>query len=156
MNSILLDTSFCIRLLKQDDALHKNAVAYFEYFLDNKIEMFLSSIVIAEYSVLDDVRNLPLKTMKITPFDYFDGCLAGEFHSILLQNRQQLHGLDRVAVKDDCKLMAQICTRKIDAYITKDKRSFKQVFQPVQKVKQFSIQLIDLSTPLNEFKNELF
>jgi predicted nucleic acid-binding protein len=33
MNSVLLDTGFLIRLLKQDEALHANARAYFEYFL---------------------------------------------------------------------------------------------------------------------------
>ncbi len=47
MNSILLDTSFCIRLLKKDDILHKNAGDYFEYFLEKKVEMYLSSIVIS-------------------------------------------------------------------------------------------------------------
>jgi predicted nucleic acid-binding protein len=73
MNSILLDTSFCIRLLKRDDAFHKNTVDYFQYFLGNKIEMFLSTIVIAEYSVKDEISNLPLRTMKIIPFDFIDG-----------------------------------------------------------------------------------
>ena len=48
MNSILLDTSFCIRLLKKDDSLHKNAYEYFQYFIENKIEMYLSSIVVSE------------------------------------------------------------------------------------------------------------
>lgn len=41
MNSVLLDTSFCIRLLNSNDVLHKNAVEYFTYFLDNQIEMYL-------------------------------------------------------------------------------------------------------------------
>jgi len=38
MDSILIDTSFCIRLVKKDDPLHQNAIDYFEYFLDKKIE----------------------------------------------------------------------------------------------------------------------
>ncbi len=33
-NSVLLDTSFFIRLLNEDDKLHENAIDYFKYFLE--------------------------------------------------------------------------------------------------------------------------
>jgi predicted nucleic acid-binding protein len=68
MDIILLDTSFCIRLLKSNDDLHLNSKDYFNYFLEKKIEIYLSSIVIAEYSVKDDptkggqmLRNIHIK-----------------------------------------------------------------------------------------------
>ena len=156
MNSILLDTSFCIRLLKKDDPLHSNAYQYFQHFLENKIEMYLSTIVVSEYSVKDDINNLPLQTLKIIPFDFFDGKVAGEFYSILNNNKGQTQGLERLVIKDDCKLIAQIYNRKIDAYITKDRKSFNQFFNPLQKEMKFSIELLDLSIPLKEYKNELF
>ena len=156
MNSILLDTSFCIRLLKQDDPLHKNAYEYFQYFLENKIEMFLSTIVISEYSVKDDITNLPLKTMKIIPFDFLDGKVAGEFYSILTNNRNKIQDIDRLIVKDDCKLIAQIYNRKIEAYITKDRKSFSQFFEPLQREKNFSLDFLDLSISLKNYKGELF
>ena len=156
MNSILLDTSFCIRLLKQDDPLHKNAYEYFQYFLENKIEMFLSTIVISEYSVKDDITNLPLQTMKIIPFDFLDGKVAGEFYSILTNNRNKIQDIDRLIVKDDCKLIAQIYNRKIEAYITKDRKSFSQFFEPLQREKNFSLDFLDLSISLKNYKGELF
>lgn len=156
MNSILLDTSFCIRLLKQDDPLHKNAYEYFQYFLENKIEMFLSTIVISEYSVKDDIANLPLQTMKIIPFDFLDGKIAGEFYSILTNNKTNIQGIERLVVKDDCKLIAQIYNRKIEAYITKDRKSFSQFFEPLQKEKNFSLLFLDLTVPLKDYKGELF
>jgi predicted nucleic acid-binding protein len=156
MNSILLDTSFCIRLLKKDDLLHQNVVAYFQHFLESKIEMYLSAIVISEYSVKDDINNLPLNTMKIVPFDFFDGKVAGEFHSILLNNKQHLKNSDRTVVKDDCKLIAQIYNRKIDAYITKDKKSFSQIINPITNTKDFSIELLDLEIDLKVYKSLLF
>ena len=156
MNSILLDTSFCIRLLKSDEKLHQNAIDYFSYFIDNKIEMYLSSIVISEYSVKDDINNLPLRTMKIIPFDFFDGKAAGEFHSILLNNKIETQGVERLVVKDDCKLIAQLFNRQIDAYITKDRKSFTQIINPLQQVKNFTVQLLDLEIPLKDFKGELF
>jgi predicted nucleic acid-binding protein len=156
MDSILLDTSFCIRLLKNNDALHQNAKDYFKYFLEQRIEIYLSSIVIAEYSVKDDANNLPLEFVKIIPFDFFDGKTAGEFHSILINNKEQVANIERNIIKDDCKLISQIFNRKIGAYITKDKKSFGQIFMPIQKVKGFNIELIDLEIPLKNFIGELF
>jgi predicted nucleic acid-binding protein len=156
MDSILLDTSFCIRLLKNNDELHQNAKDYFKYFLEQKIEIYLSSIVIAEYSVKDDVNNLPLEFVKIVPFDFFDGKTAGEFHSILINNKEQVANIERNVIKDDCKLLAQIFNRKIGAYITKDKKSFGQIFMPIQKAKSFNIELFDLEIPLKDIKGELF
>lgn len=156
MDSILLDTSFCIRLLKSNDDLHQNAKDYFKYFLENKIEIFLSSIVIAEYSVKDNPTNLPLEFVKIIPFDYFDGKTAGEFHSILLNKKEQVADIERNVIKDDCKLMAQLFNRNIQGYITKDRKSFSQIIAPIQASKKVSIELIDLSIPLKDFKGELF
>jgi predicted nucleic acid-binding protein len=156
MDSILLDTSFCIRLLKSNDSLHQNAKDYFKFFLENKVEIYLSSIVIAEYSVKDDATNLPLEFVKIIPFDFFDGKTAGAFHSILINNKEQVANIERNVIKDDCKLIAQIFNRKIEAYITKDRKSFGQIFKPIQNVKGFNIELLDLEIPLKDFKGELF
>jgi len=156
MDSILLDTSFCIRLLKSNDDLHQNAKDYFKYFLEKKIEIYLSSIVIAEYSVKDDPANLPLEFVKIIPFDFFDGKTAGEFHSILLNHKEQVTNIDRNVIKDDCKLMAQLFNRNIQGYITKDRKSFSQIIAPILASKIFVIEVLDLEIPLKDFKGELF
>lgn len=156
MDSILLDTSFCIRLLKSNDVLHQNAKDYFKYFLEKKIEIFLSSIVVAEYSVKDDPANLPLEFVKFIPFDFFDGKTAGEFHSILLNNKELVKEIGRDVVKDDCKLIAQLFNRNIQGYITKDRNSFNKFFAPIQSSKNFQVELLDLEVPLKDFKGELF
>jgi predicted nucleic acid-binding protein len=156
MDSILLDTSFCIRLLKSNDELHKNAKDYFKYFLEKKIEIFLSSIVVAEYSVKDDPANLPLEFVKIIPFDFFDGKTAGEFHSILLNHRVQVANIERNVIKDDCKLLAQLFNRNIQGYITKDRKSFSQIIAPIKASKKITMEILDLEIPLKDFKGELF
>ncbi len=149
-------TTFCIRLLKSNDPLHQNAKDYFKYFLEQKIDIYLSSIVIAEYSVKDDANNLPLEFVKIIPFDFYDGKTAGEFHSILIENKQDVSEIERNVIKDDCKLIAQIFNRKIDAYITKDRKSFAKIIKPIQNTKGFNLELLDLEIPFKDFKGELF
>jgi hypothetical protein len=47
--------------------------------------------------------------MKIIPFDFFDGKTAGEFHSILPEQKTKVQAIDRNIVKDDCKLIALSC-----------------------------------------------
>ncbi len=47
-HSVMLDTSFFIRLLNDEDVLHSNAVGYFKYFLENEINLKVSTISIAE------------------------------------------------------------------------------------------------------------
>jgi predicted nucleic acid-binding protein len=60
IKSIMLDTSFCIRLMDKNDLLHVNALDYFRYFLKEKISIHVSTIAIAEYAVGDDPNNLPI------------------------------------------------------------------------------------------------
>lgn len=47
----LLDTSFFLRLLNENDPLFMNADDYFKYFLHNSLPLFISTISIAEYCV---------------------------------------------------------------------------------------------------------
>lgn len=68
-HSVLLDTSFFIRLLNDEDPLHRNAVGYFRYFLENDITLKVSTISIAEYCVLGNLEDLPLKNVQIVPFN---------------------------------------------------------------------------------------
>lgn len=58
---VLLDTSFFIRLLNEEDPLHNNALGYFRYFLEHDFVIKISTIAIAEYCVRGEVSELPLK-----------------------------------------------------------------------------------------------
>ncbi len=48
ITGVLLDTSFIIRLLKEDDPLHPNAKAWFKELLDRGVPMYLSTVAVAE------------------------------------------------------------------------------------------------------------
>ena len=63
--SVLLDTSFFIRFLNDNDPLFKNADGYFRYFIKEEITMMISTISIAEYCVGGDISNMPLFALLI-------------------------------------------------------------------------------------------
>ena len=92
IESIMLDTSFCIRLMDANDDLHGNALEYFKFFLQEKIVIHLSTIVVAEYSVGDDPQNLPLDNLQIETFDFRDAATAGIFHKELMGNKTNVAG----------------------------------------------------------------
>ena len=131
LNSIMLDTSYCIRLMDKNDALHQNALEYFKHFLSEKIIMHVSSIVIAEYAVGDDPANLPLNNLQIESFDFIDGKTAGLFHRIIKGDKSNIQGYNRRIVANDVKILAQIQNKKIEGFISKDLNSIKQYITPL-------------------------
>jgi predicted nucleic acid-binding protein len=157
IKSVLLDCSFCIRLLKQDDIYHQNCIDYLKYFAENKIDIFLSTIVVSEYAVGDDAENLlTLNLFQLLEFDFFDAKLSGEFLATL-KNRGKFRDFgDRKVVINDIKLFAQIHNRKIDAYITKDRKSFTKMIAPLKEEFNLKFESIDLSIPVNEQLGRLF
>lgn len=89
MNSgVLLDTSFFIRLLKENDPLFKNANNFFKYFLQKDIKLYLSTISIAEYCVKGQIDELPLKNLFILPFNINHAKVAGEFAKVIYEKRK--------------------------------------------------------------------
>lgn len=107
-HSVLLDTSFFIRLLNDEDPLHSNAVGYFKYFLENEIALKVSTISIAEYCVLGRLQDLPLKNVQIAPFNLKDAEKTGEFAKIIFsQNKINVEQLSpRAIIPNDSKLFA--------------------------------------------------
>lgn len=157
IESVLLDSSFCIRLLKSDADFHQNAVDYFKYFLENEIEMYLSTIVVSEYAVGDNPDNLlSLNVFRLLEFDYADAKIAGNFFTELKGIEDLRKTEQRKVIINDIKLFAQIHNRKIDAYITKDRRSLGKMIEPLVKLYNLKFEYIDLSIPLKDKLGILF
>lgn len=157
VSSVLVDSSFCIRLLKRDDEFHLNAVDYFEYFLENKIDLYLSTIVVSEYAVGDNPDNLlSLNVFRLLEFDYKDAKFSGEFYAHLKRNAELRESEQRKVIINDLKLFAQIHNRHIDAYITKDRKSLRKMIGPLKESHNLKFEFIDLSTPLNDKLGRLF
>jgi predicted nucleic acid-binding protein len=157
IKSVLLDSSFCIRLLKADADFHQNTVEYFKYFLDNEVELYLSTIVVSEYAVGDNPDNLlSLNAFRLLEFDYEDAKTAGSFFAELKDNEDLRESEQRKVIINDIKLFAQIHNRHIDAYITKDRKSLSKMIEPLGKSHNLKFEFIDLSTQLNDKLGRLF
>lgn len=157
IKSVLLDSSFCIRLLKSDADFHQNTVEYFEYCLENGIEMYLSTIVVSEYAVGDNPDHLlSLNTFRLLEFDYADAKVAGNFFAEIKNNEDLRTSEQWIVIINDIKLFAQIHNRHIDAYITKDRKSLRKMIEPLSKSNNLNFVFLDLSVSLNDQLGRLF
>lgn len=157
INSVLLDSSFCIRLLKRDADYHQNVIDYFEHFLENGIDMYLSTIVVSEYAAGDNPDHLlSLNAFQLLEFDYSDAKISGSFFANLKDNEDLRASEQRKVIINDIKLFAQIHNRQIDAYITKDRKSLSKMINPLKSSYDLKFEFIDLSVSLNDQLGRLF
>ena len=131
IKTVMLDTSFCIRLMDKTDPLHQNALEYYRYFLQEKITVHLSTIAITEYAVGDDPQNLPLSNIQIEAFDFLDAREAGNFHKFFKGAQPTIEGYNRRLIVNDLKIFAQVKTKKLDAIISSDIESLKRYMNPL-------------------------
>ena len=154
INSVLLDTSFLIRLLNEGDALHAHAREYFRYFLERKINLKCSTIAIAEYCVKGNCTELPLRNMQIVPFNFDHAVMAGQLMKIFRENKNTLGNTpvtsERAVVINDINLFAQAhVDQSIDAYITSDTESNK-LYSSINTNHLLSFNFYDIHVPCNE------
>jgi len=151
-HSVLLDTSFFVRLLNDEDSLHNNAKGYFRYFLENEIVLKVSTISIAEYCVKGKIDELPLRNIQIIPFNLDQAKKTGEFAEAIFEENKILKEKlsPRAIIPNDSKLFAQAdIDKSITHFITSDSRS-KGTFQNLKKRKNPKFEIIDISRPYNE------
>jgi len=148
--AVLLDTSFFLRFLNDNDPLFKNADGYFRYFIQKEIIMMISTISIAEYCVGGDVHELPLRNLQIVPFNLDHSKRTGEFARIVFQNKGKLKLKERNIIPNDTKLFAQAdCEKPIEFYLSSDSESLK-IFNLLRQESSPKFQFIDLNIPYNE------
>lgn len=151
-HSVLLDTSFFIRLLNDEDSLHSNAKGYFRYFLENEIVLKVSTISIAEYCVKGKVDELPLRNIQIIPFNLDQAKKTGEFaEAIFEENKISKDKLSpRAIIPNDSKLFSQAdIDKSITHFVTSDSRS-KNTFSALRRHINPKFEIIDISRPYNE------
>ena len=119
LDGALVDTSFLIALVKPEDEWHSTAVAYYKGCIERDVPLYLSTIVISEFSVKQAVTDLELRNYITVPFNVDHGMKAGQFFSRIERDP----GDGRPAVKDDLKLIAQCACEQISHLLTADERT---------------------------------
>lgn len=125
-NAVLIDTSFFLRFLNDQDPLFANADGYFRYFLQHDKTMLVSTISVAEYCVKGDVQDLPLRNLQILPFNVSHARRCGEFARNVFSHRNRLDLTNRAIIPNDTKLFAQADVETaVQYYLSSDAESQK-------------------------------
>ncbi|AYQ33684.1 hypothetical protein [Runella sp. SP2] len=156
MKKAFIDTNFLIKLLNIQDPAHKNAVAYFKYFVENQIIIIVSSIAVGEYCVQGEITHLPLKNLQTLNYNILHAIKAGKCGFIAFNARKNKEiTVERIVITNDVKLFAQAEIEKVTFYVTGDTKS-KSIFDLLRKEAGLSYQFIDINKPLQESFGVLF
>lgn len=71
--------------------------------------MYISTITVAEYCVNGDISELPLRNVRIVPFNIQHAIIAGKFAKALYDARltKELSIDNRLIIPNDAKIFAQ-------------------------------------------------
>jgi len=148
--AILLDTSFFIRLLNENDKLHQNALDYYKYLLENEYTLKCSTISISEYCVRGKIDEIPLKDIQIIPFNINHAQKAGEFAKIIFENKGTLELEKRNIIPNDTNLFSQAEEEKdISFFATSDEECLK-IYSLLEKHTTLSFKIINIRRSFNE------
>ena len=152
VSSVLLDTSFFIRFLNDNDPLFVNAMAYYRYFISKEIKMFISTISIAEYCTGGSIDELPLRNLAILPFNLNHSIKTGEIAKLVFSKKGKLKLKERNIIPNDSKLFSQAdVEQNIIYYLSSDAESIKIYNLLKEEKSQLQFKFIDLSIPPNEY-----
>ena len=153
----MLDTSFLIRLLKEDEDLHASAKDYFQHFLENNFVLYVSTVAVAEYCVRGELDQLPFECVRVVPFNLDHAEKAGDYARILYQARDngQYKPEQRLIIPNDTKLFAQASSIGALYFVTADVKASKAM-DILAKENGFSVTHVDIHNPITTFSGKLF
>ena len=152
IKTVLLDSCFLIGLVSKDDRLHVNANVYWKYFLDNDVKMYLSTIVASEFATKHNLSDFPLNKTIPMLFNIRDAEMAGQISKF----RQSKHsskpedGASRIQLKDDFKILAQLCgSLVVEAIVTGDGK-MRGPFNDAIECHSIKKKFIDINNPITQ------
>jgi len=149
-HSVLLDTSFFIRLLNPDDPLHKNTLGYFQYYLEKDHPLICSTISIAEYCVRGKFDELPWRNLRVLPFNANHAIRAGELAEIVFRKKDKLFLQNRNVIPNDSKLFAQSDAEStIKEFVTSDVKC-QNIIDIIKEETPLSFKVVSIRRPFSE------
>ena len=152
IHGVLCDTSYLIRWAKPSEPLHPAAHAYLKYLVEGGHTLYVSTIALAEYAVRDSIANLPLRYLRIVPFNVDHAQRAGDFARSVFEARNSLPQQfdQRAIIPNDTKMFAQAdVLSEITHYLTAD-RECEKVYQLLKATRSPGFNLTHLSTPWHQ------
>lgn len=137
---VVIDTSFLITLADKNRAHHEAARRYWRYFLENEIPIFLSAIVVSEFCIKQEIPPDMLRCCVVLPFNWEDAQRAAN----LDWKRLRLAGVERDALKDDIKIIAQAARVEAAFVITDDAESFYRYCKTFREAGEVEFKAIKL------------
>ncbi len=138
----MLDTSFLISLVDNSRSSHEAAKKFYQYFIENKIAMILSSIVTSEFCIKQPITDLPLEVFRTLPFNIPD---SHHLSNLFMEDfKGQFEGTPKSCVKDDFKIVSQCSFNKIKYFITEDGKLIAQL-RKMSHDKKIDFQVLSLN-----------
>jgi len=137
---VLLDTSFLITLADKNRKHYETARRYWRHFLENQIPIFLSTIVVSEFCIKQEIPADILRCCVVLPFNWEDAQKAAKL------NWQRLRpaGIERDALKDDIKIIAQAAVADAEFAVTDDTESFYRYCRAFKDAGEVNFKVIKL------------
>lgn len=137
---VLLDTSFLITLADRNRANHETARRYWRHFIENQIPILLSTIVVSEFCVKQEIDPQILRCCVVVPFNWDDAQRV----ATLDWKPVRPAGIERDALKDDIKIIAQAARIEAEYVITDDSDSFYRFCSAFQSAGKISFKPLKL------------
>jgi len=142
IDPILLDTSFFITLMNETRPHHDTAVDYFDLWVKSGITLYVSTIVLAEFSVKESITDVVKRQLRILPFDYDHAFEAARLFRVWLNlDKSAKPNRSRDTIKDDIKLFAQANVSGA-VFLATDDQGMERIvgmLQPKRKTLKFKI-----------------
>lgn len=145
--SALLDTSFLISLMDSQRQHHGVARDYFRWFVQCGHPMYLSSIVAAEFCIRQPITDLPLGKLRTLSFNLTHGQRAAQLWRALGHRDA---GDARAIVRDDVKLIAQVCKESIPVILTEDASTLYRYCERLRVAGQIRARAVKLIDGFNQ------
>jgi len=137
---VLLDTSFLITLAGPGRARHETARRCWRHFLENDIRIFLSTIVVSEFCMRQEIPPEIVRCCVVLPFNWDDAQRAAKLN----WKRLRPEGIKRDALKDDIKIIAQAAQADVAFVITDDGESFYKYCQDLKEAGEVDFKAVKL------------
>ena len=148
-NMAVLDTGFFISLVDRNRQCHQAARSYYKYFLENNVVMLLPTVVVAEFSIVQPITDLPLRNFRVLPFNLPEAVKCAELNAH--HYRQQLGSVgQRDAVKDDFKIIAQAVVQQVRLLLTEDETTLCKYCERLAADRKIEFRVVKLSAGFDE------